>query len=61
MSNEHPGLNKPFDVTEHVEATPGQMDMRDHLKTWHGFVSFVKWGILGNVLILVFLAIFRTH
>lgn len=61
MSNHHPGLNKPFDVTEHVQSEPGTMDMREHLKTWHGFMNFVKWGIIGNVLILIFLAIFRTH
>jgi hypothetical protein len=36
-------------------------DMKEHLKAWHGFVSFVKWGIIGNIVILVFLAIFRTH
>lgn len=39
----------------------GTMDIRDHLKTWHNFKKFVKWGIIGNILILVFLAIFRTH
>lgn len=39
----------------------GHSDMREHLKTWHGFVRFVKWGIVGNILILIFLAIFRTH
>jgi len=39
----------------------GSMDMRDHLKTWHGFLTFVKWGIIGNIAILAFLAIFRTH
>lgn len=61
MTNEHPGLNKPFDVTEHVMSSPGHTDMREHLKTWHGFMTFVKWAIVGNVLILIFLAIFRTH
>ena len=39
----------------------GSMDIRDHLKTWHGFVKFVKWGLLFNILVLVLLAIFRTH
>ena len=42
----------------------GQMsaaEMKEHLKTWHGFVSFVKWGIVVNVLILIFLAVFRTN
>lgn len=61
MTDPHPGINKAFDVTEHVESEPGHMDMREHLKTWHGFIRFVKWGIVGNVAILIFLAIFRTH
>ncbi|HXL99808.1 MAG TPA: aa3-type cytochrome c oxidase subunit IV [Rhizomicrobium sp.] len=39
----------------------GTMDIRDHLKTWHGFMSFVKWMIIGNVALLTLLAIFRTH
>ena len=37
------------------------MDIRDHLKTWHGFMKFVKWGTVFNILVMVFLAIFRTH
>lgn len=61
MTTQQPGINKPFDVSEHVESGHGSMDIRDHLKTWHGFVSFVKWGIVLNILILAFLAFFRTH
>ena len=41
--------------------TPGSMDIRDHVKTWAAFKAFVKWGIVLNIAILVFLAIFRTH
>ena len=47
--------------SDHADAARGNMDMRDHVKTWHGFVTFVKWGIIGNIAILTFLAIFRTH
>jgi hypothetical protein len=61
MTNPHPGINKPFDVSEHVTAEHGHMDMREHMKAWHGFMQLVKWGIIGNIAILVFLAIFRTH
>ena len=43
------------------EHTHGSMDIREHVKTWHGFVKLVKWGIVLNILILAFLAIFRTH
>lgn len=39
----------------------GTMDLKEHLKAWHGFVAFVKWSIIGIALIMIFLAIFRTH
>ncbi len=37
------------------------MDISDHVKTWNGFLSLVKWIVIGNVVLLLFLAIFRTH
>jgi hypothetical protein len=40
---------------------PGQMDISQHIKGWHGFTTFVKWSLFGILLIMVFLAIFRTH
>jgi hypothetical protein len=39
----------------------GTMDMKEHLRTWHGFVTFMKWMCIGCGGVLVFLAIFRTH
>jgi hypothetical protein len=39
----------------------GTMDISDHVKTWNGFLSLVKWGIVANIVLLIFLAIFRTH
>jgi hypothetical protein len=39
----------------------GSMDIKDHLRTWHGFLAFVKWMIIGNVALLIFLFAFRTH
>lgn len=39
----------------------GHMDMADHMKTWKSFTRLVRWGIIANVVLLVFLAIFRTH
>ncbi len=36
-------------------------DLKEHLRTWHGFLTFFKWLVIGNVLLLIFLAIFRTH
>ncbi|HEY1631525.1 MAG TPA: aa3-type cytochrome c oxidase subunit IV [Rhizomicrobium sp.] len=39
----------------------GTMDLKEHLRTWHGFLSFVKWMIIGNVGLVLFLFAFRTH
>jgi Bacterial aa3 type cytochrome c oxidase subunit IV len=45
----------------HGSVDRGSMDIKDHLKTWHGFLSFIKWLVILNVALLIFLAIFRTH
>jgi hypothetical protein len=39
----------------------GHTDMAEHLRTWRGFVSFMKWQAIGGAVILILLAIFRTH
>lgn len=39
----------------------GSMDITEHQKTWAGFMTLVKWIAFGCVLLLIFLAIFRTH
>ena len=39
----------------------GTMDIKDHIKTWKGFVSLVKWMVIGCIALAIFLAIFRTH
>lgn len=39
----------------------GHTDMVEHLRTWHGFVSFMKWQAIGVAALLALLAIFRTH
>ena len=39
----------------------GHTDMAEHLKTWRGFISFMKWQAFGAAAILALLAIFRTH
>ena len=46
---------------ELLHQTGGTMDLKDHLKTWHGFLSFVKWMIIGNIALILALFIFRTH
>jgi hypothetical protein len=46
--------------TEHGSDS-GSMDMSEHLRTWNGFLTFVKWMVIGSAALLIFLAIFRTH
>jgi len=37
------------------------MDLNDHMRTWKGFTTFIKWSVGGILFIMAFLAIFRTH
>jgi hypothetical protein len=46
--------------TEHGSDN-GSMDMSEHLRTWNGFLTLVKWMVIGSAALLIFLAIFRTH
>jgi hypothetical protein len=39
----------------------GGMDMKEHLKTWNGFLQLIKWIVIGNAVLFLFLFIFRTH
>jgi Bacterial aa3 type cytochrome c oxidase subunit IV len=43
------------------KSDQGGTDISDHVKTWNGFLSLVKWVIIGNVVLLSLLAMFRTH
>jgi len=43
------------------ESDEGTMDISDHVKTWNGFLSLVKWVVIGNLIVMGLLAIFRTH
>jgi Bacterial aa3 type cytochrome c oxidase subunit IV len=43
------------------QGTMSSMDMSEHVKTWEWFTWAIKWGVIINVLILAFLAIFRTN
>jgi hypothetical protein len=48
--------------SEHSNAPDsGHTDMSEHLRTWNGFLSFVKWMLIANIGLLAFLLIFRTH
>ena len=35
--------------------------MKEHLKTWHGFLKLIKWMIIGSILLLIVLLIWRTN
>lgn len=39
----------------------GAMDISQHQRAYSGFVSFVKYSLAFILLVMVFLAIFRTH
>ena len=40
---------------------PGSMDISQHQRAYAGFLTFAKWSSTFILLIMVFLAIFRTH
>jgi hypothetical protein len=40
---------------------PGSMDISQHQRAYAGFLTFAKWSSAFILLIMVFLAIFRTH
>jgi hypothetical protein len=43
------------------EYQPGSMDISAHKRTYEGFLTGSKWTFGFILLIMVFLAIFRTH
>jgi hypothetical protein len=48
-------------MASHDHAAAGahsDMDYAEHERTYEGFVTFVKWGVIGVVAILVGMAIF---
>jgi len=40
---------------------PGSEFMKEHLRTWHGFLKLIKWMIIGSIVLLAILLIWRTH
>jgi hypothetical protein len=46
---------------EDSHFTPGSMDISAHKRGYAGFVTAVKWTLGFILLLMVFLAIFRTH
>ena len=39
----------------------GSMDISQHQRAWVGFLTFVKYSLGFIFLVMIFLAIFRTH
>lgn len=44
-----------------ADSGHGHMDISAHKKTWAGFTKLVKWSTILIILLMVFLAVFRTH
>lgn len=42
------------------EHKPGTMDVTAQEKTFAGFMTLTKWIVIGIIVLMVFLAIFRT-
>ena len=52
-----------YDMAAHgdTDYKQGSMDMSEHVKAWAGFTTFVKWSIIFIGVVMVGLALFRTH
>jgi hypothetical protein len=48
-------------MAHETDYQPGSMDISAHLKAYRGFLTGSKWTFGFILLIMVFLAIFRTH
>lgn len=48
-------------MSQESNYKPGSMDISQHLRGYAGFLTFTKYGLIFILLIMVFLAIFRTH
>ena len=51
-----------FNVTDEAQNwRGGHTDMKEHIRTWQGFMKFMKWQVIGIIILMALLAIFRTH
>ncbi len=48
-------------MAEEHGDTHATADLSEHLRTWRSFLSVIKWNILGAVILLLALLIFRTN
>jgi hypothetical protein len=45
----------------HAAPSGADTDMPAHIKTYQAFLKGTKWSIIGIIIIVALLAIFRTH
>ena len=50
-----------MDAHHESDYQPGSMDISQHRKFYLGFLAFSKWSMIGIALVMILLAIFRTH
>jgi hypothetical protein len=48
-------------MAQDTDYQPGSMDISGHIKTYRGFLTGTKWTFGFVLLIMIFLAFFRTH
>ena len=48
-------------MSKESDHKPGSMDISQHVRGYAGFLTATKYGVIFVLLIMVFLAIFRTH
>jgi hypothetical protein len=56
-----PARGKKMSAQHESDYHPGSMDISQHKKFYLGFLALSKWAIIGIALVMIFLAIFRTH
>jgi hypothetical protein len=59
-----PATSRPSGEAEMAHETdykPGSMDISQHIKSYHSFLTASKWTFGFVLLLMVFLAIFRTN
>ena len=48
-------------ATKEDHYTPGSMDISQHQRAYACFLTFVKYSLGFILLVMAFLAVFRTH
>ncbi len=48
-------------MAHETDYKPGSMDISQHIKSYHSFLTASKWTFGFVLLLMVFLAIFRTN